>query len=69
MADVRITTQSTLRESFWNNAPRYIAQHRGPSSKRQNEYPVDVRMAFVDYVDMLARDGDITDALAHRVTL
>lgn len=37
--------------------------------KVQNEYPADTRMAFVDYVDSLARSGDISEALAGRVTL
>lgn len=69
MADVRMTTQSAVRESFWHNCGSSMAESRGSASKRQNEYPADVRMAFVDYVDMLARDGDITEALAHRVTL
>ncbi|CAB4158811.1 hypothetical protein UFOVP703_33 [uncultured Caudovirales phage] len=35
----------------------------------QNEYPADVRMAFVDWVDAQARAGAITDSLADRATL
>lgn len=65
MADVRITTQKSLRESFWRN---HCGFDRIPG-KSQNDYPVYVRMSFVDYVDMLRRDGDITEALASRVTL
>jgi hypothetical protein len=38
-------------------------------SKRQNKQPADIRMAFVDYVDMLSRDGTISEQLAQRVTL
>jgi hypothetical protein len=61
-------TQSEVRAAFWdtfcvNGKPR---EYRG---KSQNELPVDVRMAFVDYVDSLARDGTISEALASRVTL
>ena len=37
--------------------------------KRQNDYPADVRMAWVDYVDMLARSGEISAKLSNRVTL
>ena len=68
MADIRMTTQSAVRRSFWNNAPSRIRGYyvRGMT---QNEYPADVRAYFVDYVDTLARDGDITAALADRVTL
>jgi len=65
MADIRITTQKALRESFWRNHSRFV---RVPG-KSQNDYPADIRMSFVDYVDMLCRDGDIAEALASRATL
>lgn len=65
MADIRMTTQKQVRESFWANFPRYERK----SGFTQNDYPADVRMLFCDFVEDLARDGDITESLAQRVTL
>ena len=59
-----ITTQSQLRAAFWQDI-----DVTATPGKRQNDYPADVRMAFVDYVDMLAWSGEISEALADRVTL
>lgn len=61
-------TQTDVRDAFWNaycveGKPR---EYRG---KTQNELPTDVRCAFVDFVDYLAREGTISESLAHRVTL
>ena len=63
-----ITTQAQVRAAFWDTycvdgVPR---EYRG---KSQNDLPADVRVAFVDYVDHLARNGDISESLARRVTL
>ena len=68
MADVRMTTQAAVRDSFWHNCGSRIAGYY-VKGRRQNDYPADVRMAFIDYVDALQKDGDITEALAYRVTL
>ena len=62
------TTQQQVRDAFWNvycidGKPR---EYRG---KLQNDLPADLRIAFVDFVDHLARDGAISEALAQRVTL
>ncbi len=62
-----MTTQKQVRSSFWDGFEQYGHLYR--ASKRQNEYPVDVRMDWCDYVDMLSRDGQISEALASRVTL
>jgi hypothetical protein len=61
-------TQADVRNAFWltffvEGKPR---RYYG---KTQNELPADLRCAFVDFVDSLARDGTITEALAQRVTL
>ena len=61
-------TQAEVRSAFWltycvDRCPR---EYRG---KSQNELPADLRAAFVNYVDYLARDGTITESLASRVTL
>ncbi len=63
-----MTTQAQIRDAFWltffvDGKPR---EYYG---KRQNDLPTDIRVAFVDFVDQLHRNGIISDALAHRVTL
>lgn len=58
-----ITTQKEIRRAFWDNHPNAKRQ------KIRGDYVTDTRVAFVDYVDMLARDGVISEKLAQRVTL
>ncbi len=59
------TTQAQVRAAFWQGwegRPR-------PKKQRDGDYPTDVRVEFVDFIDMLQKDGHISEALAHRVTL
>ena len=58
------TTQREVRAAFWEAHPQ-ASHKRGTDS----DYLTDTRCAFVDYVDMLARDGQISESLANRVTL
>jgi hypothetical protein len=65
-------TQAEVRQAFWDrikeNSPgMYERDYR--KSYRQNDYSATIRCEWVDYVDQLARDGKITEALAQRVTL
>jgi len=62
-----MTTQTEIRESFWQAFPQFAGERR--SRKCQNDYRCDVRVSFVDYVDHLQRNGEISEALASRVTL
>ena len=55
-----MTSQAQVRAAFW--------QGWTPELKRAATV-ADIRCEFVDFVDMLARDGHITEALAARVTL
>lgn len=66
-----MTTQAQVRKAFWEAHPSFDHQARaaGIRSKGQNVQCATVRCAFVDYVDALARNGDISEALAARVTL
>lgn len=66
-----ITTQKQIRAQFWLDHPSFDHQAReaGIRSKPQNEHCATVRCAFVDYVDMLRREGQISEALANRATL
>lgn len=61
-------TQADVRNAFWltyfvEGKPRRFY------GKTQNELPTDLRCAFVDFVDHLAREGTISERLANRVTL
>jgi len=55
----------SVRLSFWQAHPQFT---RHPGWK-QDQYPTDVRVAFVDWVDYLHRDGQISDTIAQKVTL
>lgn len=66
------TTQAQVRGAFIDYAQQAgltIVRRRGGSHAPQNKQPCTTRAAFVDYVDQLARAGDISQALAGRVTL
>ncbi len=61
------TTEGQIRKAFWQGNVHLRAQYaRG---KRQNDYNATIRSEFVEFVDMLARDGHISESLAQRVTL
>jgi hypothetical protein len=55
----------TIKALFWHYHKQFT-QHRGWA---HNDYSADVRSAFSSYVEQLARDGAITEAVAKRVTL
>lgn len=64
MNTYQLEDEDDVREAFWNAHPN---AERRPG--RQNAQAADTRMAFVDYVDMLARNGAISEELAQQVTL
>jgi len=69
-----ITTQKEIRAAFWQSHPdaprrRYRYSWNSNDKTAPLVYPIDTRCAFVDFVDYLHRDGQITEALANRVTL
>ncbi len=66
-----MATQKQIRRAFWEAHPHYAEQARaaGILSKGQNEQSATVRCAFVDWVDALQRAGEVSEALAARVTL
>ena len=63
------TTQRQIRALFWATFPdlsrKTIPDHAGTGRM----YTTDTRCTFVDFVDELCRDGEISDQLANRVTL
>ena len=58
------TNQAQVRRAFWQG---WEGRHK--PKKVNGEYPADVRVEFVDFVDMLAREGHISENLAFNVTL
>ena len=75
-----IKTQNELRAAFWESHPSFsrkmVAVGRSAKTGRilyrraeQNDYCADIRYAWVDFVDMMHRDGQISDELANRATL
>lgn len=61
-------TISEVRQAFWNEYAEYYG-HEFKTRKRQNDYSADCRCAFVDFVDYLERDGQISQKLANMVML
>ena len=65
------TTQRQIRKAFWQylkeTDPELYAE--GKRSKGQNEQVTDVRCSFVQFIDGLARGGQITEKMAQKVTL
>ena len=60
-----MTTEREVRRAFWADHPQF-RYYRG---REQNAYPVDVRVAFCDWVDYMQRAGLISAKLAAEVTL
>lgn len=60
-------TIKEVRESFWANHPEFKEDYR--KTYKQNQYKTDIRCCFVDYVNMLRQNGEISEKLAYRVTL
>ena len=67
-----ITTQKALRAAFWDAH----ANIKGITRRKIRNYSgngtmhnTDTRCAWADFIDAMARDGQISDALAQRATL
>jgi hypothetical protein len=65
------TTQAQVRAAFWEEHSSFDHQVRaaGIRSKGQNAQCATVRCTFVDWINSLSKDGQISEALAQRVTL
>jgi L,D-peptidoglycan transpeptidase YkuD (ErfK/YbiS/YcfS/YnhG family) len=67
----KMTTQKQIRAAFWQ-AHRHIEAHArkwGIKTAPQSRHNATTRTAFCDFVDYLARTGEISEALAFRATL
>ena len=65
----RITTQYALRREFWNTFPSLQRHQITDYSGNGKMHVTDTRCAFVDWLDMLSKCGDISQELAERATL
>lgn len=64
----QITNQRELRRTFWREHPT-LNRRKIVNMGRGRWHVADTRMAFVDWLDGLARDGSVSEALAQRATL
>jgi len=69
-----MTNQAQIRAAFWQAFPdlprrRYRYSPNRADKTAELVYPIDTRCAFVDFLDSLHRDGQISEALANRATL
>lgn len=65
----RITTLKQLRKEFWQTFPNVPKRKITNYSGNGKMWPTDTRCTFVDWLDMLSKDGDITQDFAQRATL
>ena len=64
------TTQRELRTAFWLTHPELNRRKiKVLTDGRASYYKTDTRCAFVDWIDRLERNGDISSELAFRATL
>lgn len=66
MSDYTFTTQGQIRRAFWDGFP---PGHPWRRKLKNGDYCTDCRVEFADFVEMLRRDGLISEALAQRVTM
>lgn len=60
-----IRTVPGVRRAFWDDHPEF----RRVPGRRQNDYNATIRTAWCNWVDAMARDGIISQAMAQFVTL
>lgn len=69
-----MTNQKQIRAAFWDAFPdlprrRYRYSPNRSDKNAELVFPIDTRCAFVDFVDQLQRQGEISESLANRATL
>jgi hypothetical protein len=64
-----MTTQKQIRAAFWAAHPNLPRDKWRWIGDKEWFYQTDTRCAFVDFIDYLHREGQISDALANRATL
>lgn len=64
-----ITTQKEVRALFWATHPEADPKKITDYSGKGKMHKTDTRCMFVEFVDDLEKSGQISQALAQRVTL
>lgn len=64
-----MTTQRQIRRAFWQQHTHLQRRRFWDAAGTGLTYSADTRMAFVDFIDHLARSGEISEALAQRATI
>jgi len=62
-------TFKQVRKMFWEYIATDEMRKEFRVRKTQNDYSCDIRCAFVDFVDSLCKDGQITESQCDRITL
>lgn len=65
----RLTTQRQLRREFRQAFPQLDMRRIPNYSGNGTMHKTDTRCAWVDWIDGLSKDGDISQELAQRATL
>ena len=65
----RLTSAIAVRAEFWREHPMLSRTKITDYGGNGTMYVTDTRCAFCDYVDMLSKDGSISQDLAQRITL
>lgn len=60
-------TFKQVRDLFFEEFPEF--QHERRVRKPQSEYTTNCRVYWCDFVEMLRRNGDITESQANRIVL
>ena len=64
-------TKAEIRNAFWkylkDTKPELAAQRR--SRKKQNDYCADIRLTFIDYMDYMSKNKEITEKQRISITL
>ena len=63
----QFTNQKQIRQAFWEGNEHF--RKHFVRNKKQNDYNATIRSEFVMFVDMLQKDGFISESLANRTTL
>jgi hypothetical protein len=62
-------TARQVRRLFWETFPELPRRRIADYSGHGKMYPTDTRCAFVDFVDYLVKDGQISPRTADTITL
>lgn len=66
----QITNQRDLRRLFWETFPELSRRRsRTIPGDRFNSFCADTRMTFIDWIDSMQKDGQISEKLAEKATL